>query len=92
MANYRAKDYHSFSCYRAMAIPLIIDRREVEVHHQMAVHVEDLEGLALQAVEEQHLLCQEEADEVRKGVYMNAVKMRSKTPLLNLNIQAHSIR
>ena len=73
MANYNAKDYHSFSCYRAMAIPLIIDRREVEVHHQMVVHVEDLEGLALQAVVEQHLLCQEEADEVRKGVKMKAV-------------------
>ena len=56
-----------------MAIPLIIDQQEVEVHHQMAVHVEDLEGLALQAVVEQHLLCQEEADEVRKGVNMKAV-------------------
>ena len=56
-----------------MAIPLIIDRREVEVHHQMAVHVEDLEGLAPQAVVEQHPLCQEEADEVKKGVYMKAV-------------------
>lgn len=56
-----------------MAIPLIIDQQEVEVHHQMAVHVEDLEGLALQAVVEQHLLCQEEAGEVRKGVNMKAV-------------------
>ena len=56
-----------------MAIPLIIDRQEVEVHHQMVVHVEDLEGLALQVVVEQHPLCQEEADEVKKGVYMKAV-------------------
>ena len=72
-ANHRTSDYCSFSCYRAMAIPLIIDQQEVEVHHQMAVHVEDLEGLALQAVVEQHLLCQEEAGEVRKGVNMKAV-------------------
>ena len=57
-----------------MAIPLIIDRQEVEVHHQMVVHVEDLEGLAPQVVVvEQHPLCQEEADEVKKGVYMKAV-------------------
>ena len=73
MANYRIRDYYSFSSYRAMAIPLIIDRQEVEVHHQMAVHVEDLEGLAPQVVVEQHPLCQEEADEVRKGVNMKAV-------------------
>ena len=56
-----------------MAIPLIIDRQEVEVHHQMVVHVEDLEGLVPQVVVEQHPLCQEEADEVKKGVYMKAV-------------------
>jgi len=73
MANYRTRDYYSFSSYRAMAIPLIIDRQEVEVHHQMVVHVEDLEGLAPQVVVEQHPLCQEEADEVKKGVYMKAV-------------------